>query len=995
MPDPNPDNSPTAGSSSQAGTYHIDSGDLITLLSRDLYRVGPEVVIRELLRNATDAIFARQRIDPDHEGVIECECQPNGEGGYRLIVTDNGIGMDAKEVAGTLGKLGHRTPATKTNEEIKPSEINRRRIGLLSCFMLSPEIHMVSQSLDTFLKPFHWIGRNNGQWEVRTAEEAPDPGTRVSIDIDAAGAEQLPLEQVKYHLHKYGLYLPVTLRYRWGQGSTEIREQSPWEKLYGSSWDYARAGKELFSEPFLDGFKFSCVDTGVMGIAFIPYQSPPPKEEASHRLYHRRMWVGDGIQNLTPPHLSFLKCHVNTYYLKLNAAKDNLHQDETCSGIHTIIEKAFDEHLRRLEKEDPGGLTLLLGLHHSAMIAMSEASDFHLQLMMEHFPLTTTLGSRSALSILDETGGEIYYCQRRKDYDRLELPAILKGVTVVRASDRSDFDFLHFLAKRRPDLKIRLKTSNELLKEIQTDVSSPPDAEGQFLRFANLELATNKTKVSLSREDEPRTLGSLTMEAEESILRTLIYDDRSEKEEVETERMPNFEAHKRELILNRNHPVVSSMIQSTHLTREQIQGWVRVFYHHCLLVARERPEPDEIESYTEGLVSLWGHRGYSIMDESPFGRVPKYMAMPEREPQVGAEIWAKKSPPAKALEDLRWVLQNDSPTDAVAHRWFTFVMIVRTQGQDRFVGTLAYWILKNWEKKGVDITEGMDEDSLNRLLRTLAISIPLSADDPLVSLEQIEYLQDSLSRLTPKNHTGSIDHALFPLAMHRQLGREPSREHLAAVVAHWDEIVSGKEKKNDQSAQCQEPGGDRTKLSLSQFYCKSAIAQIVIEALISLGEIDEAISRAREATSLDPCLFFCDFAPKGYLSRLLEPLLERGEVKLAKEWEARIASTIHSAEGALAETGYRAAFLAKYGEMDRALELLKGALPHVQNRNIPGWRKLEFYRAALRALSVMEMETVDEEMNIWRLEKAFEIRNLRDSEMSSKDRTEVHDVGSG
>ena len=73
--------------------------------------------------------------------------------------------------------------------------------------------------------------------------------------------------------------------------------------------------------------------------------------------------------------------------------------------------------------------------------------------------------------------------------------------------------------------------------------------------------------------------------------------------------------------------------------------------------------------------------------------------------------------------------------------------------------------------------------------------------------------------------------------------------------------------------------------------------------------------------------------------------------------------------------GDRIPFLAKYGEMDRALELLKGVLPHLQNKNILSWRKLEFYRGALRALSVLGIETVDEEMNIGRLVGAFEQRN--------------------
>lgn len=959
---------------------------MISLLSRDLYRQGPEVVIRELLRNAMEAVSARRLVDPEYEGLIELECVADGEGGYRLRIQDDGIGIREEDIPTTVGRMGTRALDADGDEKNPSNSSDRRGIGLLSGFILSDEIHVYSQSVDSSSGPFHWVGKRDGQWEMKPSPEDHDPGTLVYLDVDSAMAERLPLEQVKYDLHRYGQYLPVTLRYRWETGSTDIHEPPPWEKQYLQSRHCVRRGQEIFSEYFLGGFPFACEKTKAQGIAFIPSYSLREDEELLHRLYVRQMLESDRVRNLAPPDLPFLKCLVNANSLKLNAAKSDLHADETCSALHQSIRSAFDEYLRGLATEEPLLLTMVLGIHHSPMIALAESSDAIFRLMMEHYLLSTSLGPRSPLTVIGETDGEILYTRDRDDYDLLEPCAILKGITVVKATDAMVYEFLDFLKRRRPELTIRKTSSNELLREIQKEVSIPPDTEELFLRLAELELETEHTKVSLIEDEEATALGKLVIQCEERVLRALFHESEEKPEKGGKKRQRNFESFGKNLALNRNHPAISSMLRTSDARPDRIRGWVRVFYHHLLLAAGEDPSSEEMERYAEGLVVLWGDRGFSNADKPDFPKTPAFVPMPGSGPEPGAEVWAKETPPAKALDDLRWVLQNDSASHAVAHRWFTYVMIVRTQGQDRFVGTLAYWILKNWEKKGIDATAGMDETRRSCLLRTLAISIPIAADDPRVSVEQISYLQDSLFRLAPKEDIGSLDHVLFPLAIHRQLGRPPSRDHLSLVTEHWDQILAGNPgcqtttADPDASGETEETQPDE---ELSLLFCNTAIAQIMIEALITLGEIDEAISLAKEATSLKPCLFFCDFAPKGFLARLLEPLLERGEVHLAREWEEKLASTIHSPEGALAETGYRAVYLAQYGEMDRALELLKEGLPHTKNKNVSPWKKLEFYRGASRALVLLEMETGSEQAEIVELERAFTKRNLGDSEISA------------
>ena len=59
-----------AGSASQ--NFQVDLAGLVELLSRNLYS-GPQVFVRELLQNGTDAISVRREIDPGCPACIRFE----------------------------------------------------------------------------------------------------------------------------------------------------------------------------------------------------------------------------------------------------------------------------------------------------------------------------------------------------------------------------------------------------------------------------------------------------------------------------------------------------------------------------------------------------------------------------------------------------------------------------------------------------------------------------------------------------------------------------------------------------------------------------------------------------------------------------------------------------------------------------------------------------------------------------------------------------------
>ena len=82
--------------------FKVNLGGMIDILANHLYS-SPDVFIRELLQNGTDAISARRLDDPGfQEGRITISVVP----GESLIFTDNGSGLTNRRSIGFLPLLG-------------------------------------------------------------------------------------------------------------------------------------------------------------------------------------------------------------------------------------------------------------------------------------------------------------------------------------------------------------------------------------------------------------------------------------------------------------------------------------------------------------------------------------------------------------------------------------------------------------------------------------------------------------------------------------------------------------------------------------------------------------------------------------------------------------------------------------------------------------------------------------------------------------------------
>ena len=141
--------------------FQVNLGGVIRLLSDHLYG-GPEVFIRELLQNSIDAITARRKIDASYSGRIRVEVITSDRGNT-VCVEDDGIGLTESEVHQFLATIGE---SSKSGDLSRGDFIGQFGIGLLSAFVVSDEITVLTQSARDSAQPVQWTGRANGTYAV-------------------------------------------------------------------------------------------------------------------------------------------------------------------------------------------------------------------------------------------------------------------------------------------------------------------------------------------------------------------------------------------------------------------------------------------------------------------------------------------------------------------------------------------------------------------------------------------------------------------------------------------------------------------------------------------------------------------------------------------------------------------------------------------------------------------------------------------------------------
>lgn len=306
--------------------FKVDLRGIIDLAANHLYS-SPEVFVRETIQNAVDAISARRQFDPSFAGRIRIELTSAEGQPSTLSVVDDGIGLTTSEVhtfLSTVGGSSKREDAATVAEQMAEDSgafLGRFGIGLLSCFMVTEEIVVVSRSVrDAEAVAVEWRGREDGTYSVKELPGSKVPfGTSVHLRAKPDAEEYFERDRLIELAKRYAEMLRTSLEVVVGTDHVRINQQrAVWDLSPNDDVALADFCQTALGFRPIDVFPIDAPAGGISGYAFLR-PDRGTRWGGAWRLYASGMYVADRVHGLVPDWATFVGCVLNSSGLRLTA----------------------------------------------------------------------------------------------------------------------------------------------------------------------------------------------------------------------------------------------------------------------------------------------------------------------------------------------------------------------------------------------------------------------------------------------------------------------------------------------------------------------------------------------------------------------------------------------------------------------------------------------------------------------------------------------------
>jgi len=466
--------------------FQVDLRGVVDLLARHLYS-GPNVYLRELLQNGVDAITARLSHEPSAPATIRLRrWQQDG-----LEVADTGVGLtpdEARELLATVGRSSKRDLDLGVGRD---EFLGQFGIGLLSAFMVADEIELVSRSaIDLDAPAVRWTGHDDGRYDLSELPRQPgDPVGSIVRILPRRGTEHwLAIDTVTALATEFGSLLPVDVAVEVPLGETtawrRVTEPDlPWLAAY----PHELARRQVltdFCEQSLGFTPMAMIDldvplAGVTGVAFVLPAAVPPGSGGHHRVYLKRMLLGNRVAGLLPEWAFFVRCVVDATGLAPTASREQLYSDDILLATQEALATAVRRWVVDTLNTGTSLAKLFVRTHHLAVRSLALTDDDMLDLAAQVLPFESTDGPHTLKEIAAETD-EIVYTSSLEEYRRVAAVARAQGLVLVNAGYVYDGELLDKLAGR-PGWKIR-----PLRQEDIAQVLSPVEPSRELEIFDSL-----------------------------------------------------------------------------------------------------------------------------------------------------------------------------------------------------------------------------------------------------------------------------------------------------------------------------------------------------------------------------------------------------------------------------------------------------------------------------------------------------------------------------
>jgi molecular chaperone HtpG len=624
--------------------FQAETRQLLDIVVHSLYS-EKEIFLRELISNASDALdrlrfeaFAQPEL-LEGAGELEIWLEPDAAG-RTLTIRDNGIGMSRHEVVenlGTIAKSGTREVLAQAKESGTSNLaqlIGQFGVGFYSAFMVAERVEVLTRRAGE-AHATKWESRGDGEFTVSEAER-PGTGTTITLHLKPVDEEHgLPdftdrwvLRRLVKRSSDFVAY-PIKTREersvprRDDKGEIVAGEyDSTVEEVTLNSrtplWmrPHAEVGKEEYAELYRHishdwNEPLDVVPLRAEGrleyraLLFIPSTAPPGlfyrDQQFGLQLYVRRVLILERCEELLPPYLRFVRGVVDSDDLPLNVSREMVQQDRHLAQMRKWLTRKIVDHLVELSKNDTEKFATIWK-HFGRVLKEGVAGDPEVRDRL--VPLLRFPSSHDPEALVDFAG----YRERMKEgqeeiyYLTGESRVVVESSPHLEAFKAKGYEVLYLLdpvdelvAEALPEVEgKKLRSvgkgdveigSEEERKETEAKLEAKKSEVADLLTALGKHLETWISEVRLSARltSSPACLVGREGDISPHLERLLREAGNAE----------GFEAPKRILELNPDHPVLAKLQQRfAGASDAEVDDLAHLLYGYALLAeGSELPDP--------------------------------------------------------------------------------------------------------------------------------------------------------------------------------------------------------------------------------------------------------------------------------------------------------------------------------------------------------------------------------------------------------------------
>lgn len=350
--------------------FGTDVSRLLDIVANALY-TNRDVFLRELISNAADACdklryesLQNPRLvngDPHFKITIQKDSNAN-----TLTITDNGIGMNREELVENLGTIA-RSGTAAMAEAVKNAGgdkgalnlIGQFGVGFYASFMVADKVEVLSRKAGDSTA-WRWESDGRTGYTVAETDAAIDRGVQITLHLKTDAYDYLNEDKIKQIVLAYSDHVAVPVFV--GHEDKSINAASalwmrPKNELTTEQYnDFYHHIGHVFDEPIMTSHWRAEGKIEYTALLYIPTMRPidlyEPGRKHAVRLYVKRVFITDQVQNLIYPWLRFVRGVIDSEDLPLNISREMLQNNPVVSRIRSGVTKRILTDIALMAEKD-------------------------------------------------------------------------------------------------------------------------------------------------------------------------------------------------------------------------------------------------------------------------------------------------------------------------------------------------------------------------------------------------------------------------------------------------------------------------------------------------------------------------------------------------------------------------------------------------------------------------------------------------------------------